>query len=124
MEKEKKVVEGNNANPEPAGQEPVDQGQAPHPGQMPKEAPKPDKGKDKKKAIIALLCIAIAAVVAGGIFLISSAHINKQQEQERLSIVQTDVFLPGVTIGGIDVSGMTMEQVAHIQQIINDIRRP
>ena len=55
MEKEKKVVEGNNANPEQAGQKSVDQGQAPHPGQMPKEAPNPDKGnkgKDNKKKIV------------------------------------------------------------------------
>ncbi len=117
MEKEKKVVEGNNANLEPGGKEPANQEQAPGLGQMPKEVSNPDKGskgKDKKKAIIALLCIAIAAVVAGGIFLISFAHTKnierKQQEQERLSIVQTDVFLPGVTIGGIDVSGMTMEE--------------
>ena len=76
-EKEKKVVEGNNANPETAGKEPTNQEQAPGLGQMPKEVPNPDKGskgKDKKKAIITLLCIAIAAVVAGGIFLISFAH--------------------------------------------------
>ena len=54
MEKEKKVVEGNNANPEPAGKEPTNQEQAPGLGQMPKEVPNPDKGskgKDKKKAI-------------------------------------------------------------------------
>ena len=69
--------------------------------------------KNRKPLIISLLCIAIAVLIAGGIFLIS-ANARKaereQKEQERLAIVQTDVFLQGISVGGIDVSGMTMEQ--------------
>ena len=69
--------------------------------------------KSRKPLIISLLCIAVAVLVAGGIFLIT-ANARKaqreQKEQERLSIVQTDVFLQGISVGGIDVSGMTMEE--------------
>ena len=69
--------------------------------------------KSRKPLIITLLCIAAAALIAGGVFLIS-ANARKaereQKEQERLAIVQTDVFLQGVSVGGIDISGMTMEE--------------
>lgn len=83
-----------------------DAGQA---GQEPESGAK----KSRKPLIISLLCIAVAVLIAGGIFLIS-ANARKaereQKEQERLAIVQTDVFLQGVSVGGIDVSGMTMQE--------------
>ncbi|MBS6511191.1 MAG: hypothetical protein KH334_05765, partial [Clostridiales bacterium] len=48
--------------------------------------------KSRKPLIISLLCIAVAVLIAGGVFLIS-ANARKaereQKEQERLAIVQT-----------------------------------
>ena len=66
--------------------------------------------KSRKPLIISLLCIAAAALIAGGIFLISANAKKEEREQERLAIVQTDVFLQGISVGGIDISGMTMEE--------------
>lgn len=94
METEKKVVAGNDANPV--------------------EAPDQGPKKSKKPLIISLLCVAIVALIAGGVLIYTSVSAKNaeraQQEKERLSIVQADVFLPGITIGGIDVSGMTVEE--------------
>ena len=71
-------------------------------------AEKPAKNK-KKTLTIVLLSLLAAVIVLGGIFLALKIKADKEEE-ERQSLLNSGVFYTGITVGGVDVSGMSMDQ--------------
>ncbi len=62
--------------------------------------------KSKLRIILALLLI-IAAALGVAVYVMHT--ISEEKEAQRQSIIQADTFRNGVTVGGVDISGMTLE---------------
>jgi vancomycin resistance protein YoaR len=71
-------------------------------------AEKPAKNK-KKTLTIVLLSLLAAVIVLGGVFLALKIKADKEEE-ERQSLLNSGVFYTGITVGGVDVSGMSLDQ--------------
>ncbi|HWQ58400.1 MAG TPA: VanW family protein [Clostridia bacterium] len=63
--------------------------------------------KNGYKTVVAILII--AALLCGAVVFILN-RIALEQEERRGAIVNADTFREGVAVGGVDVSGMTIEQ--------------
>ncbi len=65
----------------------------------------------KKSLVIIAVSLAAAAVILGTV-LIGLKIKADHDEERRQSIINSNVFHPGVTVAGVDVSGMTMAEAA------------
>ena len=76
------------------------------------EAATPKKAPANRKKTITFAIIALAAVlVAGGVLLFLKIRADRNEEL-RQSIINSGTFHPGITVEGVDVSGMTASEAA------------
>lgn len=75
--------------------------------------------KGKKGLIITLISLAVVLVLAvAAYFIVSDMNAKNEaarqrqaeQEAERLQFVESKTFLEGISINGVDVGGLTMDQ--------------
>lgn len=69
--------------------------------------------KKTKKNVSVLTVIAIVliiAVVGMGAYILHLKNEEALKEQQRLELISTGVFHNGITVSGVDISGMTVEQ--------------
>ena len=75
----------------------------------------------KKKGSVAVVLLAVLAIllfVSGGMLAYGYAQELKRVEEMQL-VVQVDTVYPGISVGGIDISGMTEQQAEdHIMDIV------
>ena len=76
------------------------------------EAATPKKAPANKKKTSTIVIIALAVVlVVGGVLLFLKVRADRNEEL-RQSIINSGTFHPGITVEGVDVSGMTASEAA------------
>ena len=77
------------------------------------------KKNSRKTLITVLVALVAAAVVLGGIMIALKLKAEKEEEL-RQSIINSGTFHTGITVGGVDVSGMTMEEASSALKTAED----
>jgi energy-converting hydrogenase Eha subunit A len=77
------------------------------------------KKNSRKTIITVLVALVAAAVVLGGIMIALKLKAEKEEEL-RQSIINSGTFHTGITVGGVDVSGMTMEEASSALKTAED----
>lgn len=85
----------------------------------------------RNKKFLILFCVIAVAVVAA-IAVTSILLLNRHQEQQQQTHIQevnkvlenTDTFFDGITVQGVDISGMTMEEAAAAVAQVEATARP
>ena len=85
----------------------------------------------RNKKFLILFCV-IAVVVIAAIATTCILLVNQHQEQQRQEHIQevnkvlenTDTFFDGITVQGVDISGMTMEEATEAVTAVQDTARP
>lgn len=77
------------------------------------------KGGANKTLVIVLISLVAVALILGGVLLALKMKADKE-EDERQSIINSAVFHNGITVGGIDVSSMSMEQAKEALKAAED----
>lgn len=69
------------------------------------------KGGNKAKGVIIAVCVLVVAAVAGVcIFLAQQARAESAREAEIAAVLDTDAFYEGISVEGVSLGGMTMEE--------------
>lgn len=66
------------------------------------------QNNSRKTLMIVLVSLLAAALVLGGVLIALKIKADREEEQ-RQSIINSGVFHAGITVGGVDVSGMGMD---------------
>lgn len=85
----------------------------------------------QNKKFLILFCV-IAVVVVAAIVVTSILLVNRHQEQQQEEYIQevnkvlenTNTFYDGITVQGVDISGMTMEEATAAVTAVEATSRP
>lgn len=61
-----------------------------------------------KANVIVIILLVVAAIFGAAVFILH--NIENEREQERRAIIDSNTFRQGVTVAGVNISGMTIEQ--------------
>ncbi len=71
----------------------------------------------KKKALITVAVILLAAAVVCAAVILALKIKAEKEEEQRQAIINSGTFHNGITVGGVDVSGMSMEEAAEALKV-------
>lgn len=71
------------------------------------------KPKKKKSTLVIIICAIILLAIAVSVFVVATKNAREEeqrQNQEKLNAIMTsETFVDGISVGGVDISGLTVE---------------
>ena len=70
--------------------------------------------KKKKSTLVIIICAIILLAVAVSVFVITTKNARAEEQRQKMeklnAILTSETFVEGISVGGVDISGLTVEE--------------